>query len=440
MVPPSRGKLHQVLGVAFGLAVLVGTTIATGIMRTPGEVAAQLPSNGLFIAVWIVGGLYALLGAMSLAEGGVIVRRSGGQYPIVRRALGPYAGFVVGWSDWFSTVASISLAAIVFGEFLMPLLPVIPGGVKAIATTVVLAFGWLQWNGVKNGDFAQQILSGLKALAFAVLIVAGLVMTVPDVLVGAAPPALVGSGLLAGVVLALQAVIFTYDGWTGPLYFGEETVDIDRTLPRTMIGGVLIVILIYVLFNMAMLRVVGIQAMGSDPFVAGSAGAILFGPKGDLVIRVIVLIALLGGINANTLFAARIPLAMSRDGLMPTRIDLVNAGGTPVVAHGLSVAASLVFVLSGTFNTVLALAAFFFVADYAMTFAAIFVLRRTEPDTPRPFRVPGFPYTTGIVLVGSIAFLVGSVISDRTNSLRSILLLAASWPVYLMVKRSRGTT
>lgn len=440
MVPPSRGKLHQVLGVAFGLAVLVGTTIATGITRTPGEIAAQLPSSGLFIAVWIVGGLYALLGAMSLAEGGVIVRRSGGQYPIVRRALGPYAGFVVGWSDWFSTVASISLAAIVFGEFLTPLLPVIPGGVKAIATTVVLTFGWLQWNGVKSGDFAQQILSGLKALAFAVLIVAGLVMTVPDVLVAAPPPTLVGSGLLAGVVLALQAVIFTYDGWTGPLYFGEETVDIDRTLPRTMIGGVLIVILIYVLFNVAMLRILGIAAMGSDPFVAGSAGAILFGPKGDLVIRVIVLIALLGGINANTLFAARIPLAMSRDGLMPQRIDLVNAGGTPVVAHGLSVAASLVFVLSGTFNTVLALAAFFFVATYVLSFTSVFVLRRTEPDTPRPFRVPGFPYTTGLVLLGSVAFIVGSILSDTTNSLRSILLLAASWPVYLMVKRLRGAT
>lgn len=423
--------------MAFGLAVLVGTTIATGIMRTPGEIAAQLPSNGLFIAVWIVGGLYALFGAMSLAEGGVIVRRSGGQYPIVRRALGPYAGFVVGWSDWFSTAATISLAAIVFGEFVTPLLPVIPGGIKAIATTVVLAFGWLQWNGVKSGDLAQQLLSGLKALAFAVLIVAGLVMTVPDVLVAAPPPTLVGSGLLAGVVLALQAVIFTYDGWTGPLYFGEETVDIDRTLPRTMIGGVLIVILIYVLFNVAMLRVVGIEAMGSDPFVAGSAGAILFGPKGDIVIRVVVLIALLGGINANTLFAARIPLAMSRDGLMPKRIDLVNAGGTPVVAHGLSVVVSLVFVLSGTFNTVLALAAFFFVANYAVSFASIFVLRRTEPDTPRPFRVPGFPYTTGIVLVGSIAFLVGSVISDRTNSLRSILLLAASYPVYRLVLKFR---
>jgi len=433
-----RGSLHQVLGVAFGLAVLVGNTLATGIMRTPGEVASQLPNAGLFIAVWVVGGLYALLGAMSLAEGGIITKRSGGQYPIVRRALGPYPAFVVGWSDWFSIAASTSLGAIVFAEFALPLLPDIPGGVKAVASAIVLAFGWLQWNGVKSGDVAQQILSGLKALAFGVLIVAGVVMAVPDI--AAAEPVVLptGTGLMAAMVLALQAVIFTYDGWTGPLYFGEETVDVARTMPRTMIGGVLVVILIYVGFNLAMLRVVGIDAMAGDEFVAGTAGAILFGPKGDLVIRIVVLIAVLGGINSNILFGARVPMAMARDGLMPSAIERVNSGGTPVVAHALSIVAALVFILSGTFNSVLALAAFFFVANYLISFTAIFALRRKEPDTPRPFRVPGFPWTTGIVLLGSAAFLVGAVLSDRTNSVSALVLLAVSWPVYRMIVKQRG--
>jgi APA family basic amino acid/polyamine antiporter len=431
-----RGSLHQVLGVAFGLAVLVGTTIATGIMRTPGEIAAHLPATWLVVSVWVGGGIYALLSAMSLAEGGVIVKRSGGPYTIVQRALGPYPAFITGWSDWFSIAASTSLGAIVFAEFALPLLPPIPGGVKTIACTLVLAFGALQWHGVKNGDVAQQILSGIKALAFAALIVAGLLMTVPDVMTSAPIALPEGSGLLAGVVLALQAVIFTYDGWTGPLYFGEETVDVGRTMPRTMIGGVLVVIAIYVLFNVAMLRVVGIDAMRGDPFVAGSAGAILFGPKGDLVIRVVVLIALLGGINANTLFASRVPLAMSRDGLMPARINAVNAGGTPVIAHAASVIVTLTFILTGTFNSVLALAAFFFVANYTVSFLSVFALRWKEPNTPRAYRVPGFPYTTGLVLLGSIAFLVGSVISDRTNSLRSIGLMALSYPVYWGMMRT----
>ena len=416
--------------MAFGLAVLVGNTIATGILRTPGEVAARLPNPTLYILVWVIGGVYALFGAMSLAEGGVITRRSGGQYPIVRRALGPYPAFVVGWSDWFSTAASTSLGAIVFAEFLTPLLPPIPGGVTTIAVTLILAFGMLLWNGVKSGDIAQQLLSGAKALAFATLIVAGFVIAVPEVVATAPRTMPTGAGVAAAIVLALQAVIFTYDGWTGPLYFGEETTDIGRTMPRTMIGGVLTVIAIYLCFNLAMLRVVGIDAMAGDPFVAGSAGTILFGTAGDLVIRIVVLIALLGGINSNVLFAARIPLAMSRDGLMPAAIDRVNAGGTPVVAHALSILAAILFIVTGTFNSVLALAAFFFVANYLISFSAIFALRRKEPDTPRPFRTPGYPFTTGLVLIGSAAFLVGAVISDRTNSLWSMALLAVSWPVY----------
>lgn len=438
-----RGSLHQVLGVTFGLAVLVGNVIAVGIMRTPGEVATRLPTPGLFLAVWVMGGIYALLGAMSLAEGGTIVRRSGGQYPIVRRALGPYPAFVVGWSDWISTGASISLGAIVFAEFIAPLLPEVPGGSRVVASMVVLAFGWLNWSGVRSGDIAQQILAGVKAFAFAALIVAAFVMTVPPVAPAAAAAADVtpiatptGAALMAAIVLALQSVIFTYDGWTGPLYFGEETVDSGRTLPRAMIGGVLLVTLIYVLFNVAMLRVLGIDAMAGDAFVAGSASTLLFGEKGDLAIRVLVLIAVLGGINSNVLFASRIPLAMSRDGLMPAHFDRVNAGGTPTAAHVVSIAMTLLFIVTGSFNAVLALAAFFFVANYAISFAAILVLRRKEPSIERPFRAPGFPWTTGLVFVGSIAFLVGSVLSDRTNSVRSLVLLALSYPVYRLVQRA----
>ena len=424
--------------MAFGLAVLVGTTIATGIMRTPGEVAARLPNSTLFIAVWVVGGLYALLGAMALAEAGVITRRSGGPYTIVRRGLGPYPGFVVGWTDWFSTGASLSLGAIAFAEFATPLLPVIPGGVKTIACALIIAFGTLQWNGVKSGDIVQQLLSGLKALAFAALIVAGFVMAVPDVVVSAPREMPSGTGFIAALVLALQAVIFTYDGFTGPLYFGEETTDVGRTMPRTMIGGVLVVIAIYLCFNVAMLRVVGLSAMAGDPFVAGSAGAILFGPKGDLVIRLVVLVALLGGLNANVLFAARIPLAMSRDGLMPSAVDRVNAGGTPVVAHAVSIVMALAFILTGTFTSVLALAAFFFVANYLGCFLAIVAMRRNEPDALRAYRVPGYPYCVGLLIVGSVAFLVGAILSDRTNSAWSMALIALSWPVYRWVVRGRG--
>jgi APA family basic amino acid/polyamine antiporter len=432
----TRGRLLQVLGVPFGIAVLIGNTILIGILRTPGDVAARLPSPVLFIGVWVVGGLYALLGAMSMAEPGAMLARSGGQYPFVRRGLGEYPGFVVGWSDWLSTCAPIALGAMVFTEYLEPLVPALAGRRVPAGVALVLCFGLLLWRGIRVGDFSQQILSALKALAFGGLIGVCLVVPVPAV-TASAPAAASGFALVTGVVLAVQAVIYTYDGWTGPLYFGEETRDPGRCIPRSMVLGVLLVMAIYVLVNVAFVRVLGMSRMAGDPFVAASAVKELFGARGDLVIRLLVLVSILGGMNACVLMAPRVMLAMSRDRLLPAGFATVNPRGTPTVAHWTGIGVAAGFIISGTFNTVLALCAFFFVANYTLSFLSVFALRREEPDTPRPWRVPGFPYTTGLAVLVSLAFLAGSVVGDWGNSWKSLLLLAVSYPVYRMVVARR---
>ncbi len=433
----SRGKLLQVLGVAFGVAVIIGNTILVGILRTPGDVAGRMPSVALFLGVWIVGGLYALLGAMSLAEPGTMVAESGGQYVFVRRGLGEYPGFVVGWNDWLSTCATVSLGGMVFAEYLEPMFPAMAGRRMAVAVALVLVFGLLLWRGIRVGDVAQQLLSALKALAFGLLIGVCLLLPVPAREL-ASPAALPGGmAMVTAIVLALQAVIYTYDGWTGPLYFGEEVKDPGRGIPRAMAFGVLLVILIYVLVNVAFVRVVGIEKMAGDPFVAATAGKVLFGERGDLIIRSLVLLSILSGMNACLLMAPRVVLAMSRDRLLPGGFESVNPGGTPTVGHWSSVGVALAFIISGTFNTVLAVCAFFFVASYTLSFLSVFALRRKEPATPRPYRVPGYPYTTGLVLLASVAFLVGSVITDWGNSWKSLLLLVLSYPVYRVIIANR---
>ena len=429
----SRGKLLQVLGVSFGVAVIIGNSILVGILRTPGDVAARLPSPLLFIGVWMIGGLYALLGTLSLAEPGAMVAQSGGQYVIVRRGLGAYPGFVVGWSDWLSTCAAIALGAIVFTEYLEPLVPVIAGRRPVAGTALVLLFGLLLWRGIRVGDMSQQILSALKALAFGALIGVCLLFPVPEQETVARASLPAGMALLTAVVMSLQAVIFTYDGWTGPLYFGEEVRNGGRGIPRAMVLGVLLVIAIYVLVNIAYVRVLGIERMAGDPFVAASAGRVLFGERGDLVIRLLVLVSILGGMNATCLMAPRVVLAMSRDRLVPSGFESVNPGGTPTVGHWASIGVAVGFILSGTFNTVLALCAFYFVASYTLSFVSVFTLRRKEPNTPRPFRVPGYPFTTAIVLVASVAFLTGSVVSDWSNSWKSLVLLVISYPLYRLI-------
>jgi APA family basic amino acid/polyamine antiporter len=434
----SRGKLLQVLGVSFGVAVIIGNTILVGILRTPGDVAALLPSAAVFLGVWIVGGLYALLGAISMAEPGAMVAESGGQYVFVRRGLGEYPGFVVGWNDWISTCATASLGAMVFTEYLEALLPAMAGRRIPAGVALVLLFGLLLWRGIRVGDLSQQILSALKALAFGILIAFCLLLPVParETVTPAVLPA--GMALVTAIVLALQAVIYTYDGWTGPVYFGEEVKNPGRGIPRAMVLGVLLVLLIYVLVNIGLVRVLGIDRMSGDPFVAATAGKALFGERGDLVIRSLVLLSILGGINAVLLMAPRVVLAMSRDRLLPAGFETVNRGGTPTVGHWASVGVAAGFIVSGTFNTVLALCAFFFVASYTLSFLSVFALRRKEPDTPRPYRVPGFPLTTGLVLVASVAFLVGSVVTDWGNSWKSLLLLVLSYPAYRLIVAARN--
>jgi APA family basic amino acid/polyamine antiporter len=368
-----------------------------------------------------------------------MIPRSGGQYVFVRRALGPYPGFVVGWSDWISTCGTVAAVSIVLGEYVGPLVPALAGREALTASCVVVMFTLLQWRGVRVGDAAQQITSLLKTIALLGLVAAILLLPRVDPAAATSQAALpAGLALVGATVIAFQAAIFTYDGWTGAIYFGEEVRNPGRDIPRATIGGVLLVLGLYLLLNIAFLHVVPIERMAGDPFVAATAAAAVFGPNGDTIIRVLMIVSMLAAVNANVMMGSRVPVAMSRDGLLPEPVTHVNARGTPTPALFLGSAVTLLFVVTNTFDSVLALLAFFFVANYALSFSSVFVLRRKEPATARPWRVFGYPWTTGIALVGSIAFLVAAVIGDRANSLRALLLLAASFPVYLAVRRKRG--
>ena len=434
---PHAGRLLKVLGVAFGLAVLVGNTIGMGILRTPGEVALRLPSVPLFMAVWIAGAVYALLGALTVAELAAMRPRSGGLYPLVHDALGEYPAFVVGWTDWLATCGSMAAVAVVLAEYAEPLMPGVTGDGVMTASAVVVGFALLQWRGIRIGATAQQITSLLKALALVALAGVVLVMSIdskplPPVTALAAPPGFASAG---AVIIALQSAIYTYDGWTGPIYFGEELRDPARDIPRAMIGGLLLVLVVYLLLNAAFLRAVNIQEMAGDPFVAATAAARVFGPTGDTVIRIVMLLSLIAAVNAMQLMATRVPFAMSRDRLLPSLLQRVNPGGTPVPALAASTLVALACIATNTFNTILAMLAFLFVANYGLIFIAFFASRRRAPDAPRPFRVPGYPYVPAVALAGSLAFMVAAVVSDRINSVRSLALLGISWPAYRLIRR-----
>lgn len=431
-------QLLRVMGVAFGVAVGVGSVIGAGILRTPGEIAAQLPNPWLFIAAWIAGGAYALLGANSMAELGTMLPRSGGQYVYARHALGPYAGFVIGWSDWVSSCGSVAAISIVIAESLGALVPVLAPRTATVAAAVVLVVTVVLWRGARESDRTQQLTSLVKSVALLTLVAACFLVGARHPVADASltPPRLpAGGALLAAFVVALQGVIYSYDGWTGVIYFSEEVRDPGRQIPRALFGSLVSVMAIYLLINAAFIHVLPMSAMASSTMVAATAATSVFGSYGDRVVRAIVVLALPSAVTANLLMASRVAFSMGRDGLATRAAARVSPTGTPTVALLLSSACTILFVLTGTFEVVIALLAFMFVVMYAVSFSIVFILRRREPDAPRPYRAWGYPWTTGLVLAGSITFLIAALVSDTHNSVIALLLVVASYPVYRLVRR-----
>jgi APA family basic amino acid/polyamine antiporter len=427
----------------FGIAVAIGNAIAAGIVRTPGDIAQALPNPYLFLGVWIVGGLYALFGASSLAELCAAIPRSGGQYNFSRRAIGEYAGFVVGWSDWLSTCGTAAAVGIVIAEYSGHLFPVLGGHVKVIAVSVIVGFAVLQWNGIRSGSSTQLLTAALKTVAFIILIAACFLLpsshAAPSM--PAAPLPAIPSGwlLTVAIFLGLQSVVYTVDGWQGVIYFGEEVRDPGRDVPRAIFGSVFSIMGIYLLLNLALLYVLPMREIAGNDFALGTVAARIFGPYGDTIIRSIMVISMLSCMNANQLFCTRTLYAMSCDRLFFRRVARVNPGGTPTLALLLSTIVGIVFVL-GTFERVIAMLSFFFVANYMLSYISLFLLRRKEPHMPRPYRAWGYPWTTGIALVASVAFLVGSIATDRQNAPLALAILVLSYPVFRLMKWASPTT
>jgi len=438
-VQPGRGRLLQVLGVWFGIAAAIGNTIAAGVVRAQGYIAGFLPNVWMFLGVWVVGGIYALVGASSLAELGAAIPRSGGQYNYSRRALGEYAGFIVGWSDWLSTCGTNAAVALVIGEYLGVLISPLAGYNKTIAVSVLLGFALLQWRGVKWGSGAQLITSALKSGAFVILVLAcfilgGKTRHSTGVVASAQPILASGWALALGFMFALQKVIYTVDGWDGVIYFGEEVRDPGRDVPRAIFGSVFSIIGIYFLLSAAVAYVLPMNQIAGNDFALGTAAERVFGAYGDTVIRSIIIISLISCINACQMFATRVLYAMSCDRLFFRVAASVNKGGTPVVALALSTGVGIAFTVSKQFSQVIDMLAFFFVANYTLSFISLFRLRSKEPEMKRPYRAWGYPWTTAIALISSVAFLIGAVFADRENTPWALGLLVAGYPIFRIMK------
>jgi len=391
--------------------------------------------------VWGLGGLCALLGAVQVAELGAAIPLAGGFYVYAKRAFGPAAGFAMGWADWLNNCAVVAYGAVAASEYLVALVPLLgSGGViaqRGIALGLLALFCGLHWFGLRLSSGVQKLTSSLTAATFVVLAVACLLHSgtaLHGAVSGGGPVSVLA--MLVPLVAALRAIVVTYDGWYEAIYFTEEDTNAAKHLPRAMIGGVLLVMGLYLLMNLAFLHVLSIPELANSKLAAADAARVVFPVSGVFAgwsggfVTVLSLLTLLSLMNAVLLGAPRILFAIGRDGLFRGAAK-VGPGGTPRAALLVSAGMVAVFIASGRFDDIIAVAAILVAAMYCVNYVAVMVLRVREPGMERPFRAWGYPVTTGLVLLGSVVFLVADVREDLTSAMRAAVLLAVAGPVYL---------
>ncbi len=423
------------------MAVIIGGTVGVGILRNPGGVAEQIPSVWLIMFAWTLGGVYCLLGANYLAELAAMMPKAGGYYVYAQRAYGDFGGFVVGWSDWLYATMGLSFIAVVFGEYASELLtPELASGRIIFSGSILVLIALLNLIGLRSGSATQKLTSLVKTVALIAFVIACFIYGgQADTALIAGKSEITTSGgtfaQLVAFILAFQLILGTYDGWHSAIYFSEEDTDPTRNVPRSLFVGVVAIIGIYLLVNFALLYVLPMSQLSGSKFAGAEAMSLIFGARSGQIVTVLALLSLIGIINALMMLCPRILLALSRDRLFTPKAAIINKGGTPVV--GLAVTALTAIVLSsiGSFEMLLAISQFLAVVIAIMLVISLFILRRRDPEAPRPFRAWGYPFAPLLVLVIAVLLFFGYIVSNPYPSAYALVFLALSYPLYRAIKK-----
>ena len=430
-----RGRLLRIFGLGFGLAVVLGGVIGSGILRNPSVVAAGFLNPTWIILAWLAGGLFLAVDAMPTVELGAAIPKSGGPYPLAVRALGPFAGFFVGWADWLQLIFSTGFIAVAFGEQVqrLGLLPGLTTG--EIAVLLVFACGLLNFIGAKVGGMSQSIGSALKALGLLV-IVAVLFLAPGKAGAVAAPPPPAFSWIAAAV--AIRAIYGAYGGWEAAVYFSEELHEPERNVARATFGGIALVTVIYTLINAAVLHVLPMGVLTQSTLAVSDAMAAVMGPGSGVVVTVVAMWCVATIANLQVMEHVRNTYAMAREGRLPAVLANVSKSGTPRAALGVVVVATSLVILGadhikgGLYEVLLNLyAPNIMIIFLLLSFGAI-RLRQKEPDLPRPYKMPLYPLPALIAIAANGLLVVLFVVSDWRTGLYSLLSLSLAFPLYLL--------
>ena len=467
-----RPTLPRALGVLTATAIVVGSVVGSGIFKKAAPMAAELPSPSLVLLLWVAAAGISFLGALCAAELAAAFPDAGGLYAHLRRAFGPFTGFLYGWSV-LSVIQTGTLASIayIFAEYLrvfggwgdpspgvaawgftafgvLDFYPLRDLGTKAVAVTCLLVVTALNVQGVRLGARVQDVFLWIKLLILAGIMAVGVVgarsLLAPfegPLVPPGLDPSSVGWGPLVGALtLGLSSVFWAYDGWINVTYVGTEMRNPSKDFPRALAIGMLLVTAGYLGVNGAYFALLPIDAVATSSLVAADAVSTVV-PGGAMLVALAVILSTFGALNSTALVSARVYWAMSRDDLLWRGIDAVHARRkTPHVSLWVQFVWSSVLVFSGTFDQITDMLIFVSWAFYGLLAVAVVVARIRFPDAPRPFKVPGYPWVPLSFALFSAVFVVLSIVKNTRNALVGTALVAIGVPFYLYFRRRAART
>ncbi len=438
---PQSTTLQKRLGLPFAIAIMAGSVIGAGILRTPGVVANEVPVFWAAMAVWALGGVYVLLSVNVASELTAALPRAGGMYVPVREAFGDGMGLLAGWANWVAYVAGGSALALAFAEFLALGIPAVSGFTASIAIGALLVVTAFNWLGVEEGRISNIVGLSIKLALLGGVILAAVVVEVPPASTAASPIApLSAPGAAIGwvaFITALQIVLGAYDGWQGPAFFAEEDKDPARNIPRAFFTAAFMLLAIYLAINLCVFTVLDVATLRSSDLPVALLIEALLGPVGLKVTGLAAAIMALLTLNAIVMTQPRILYGMARDGLFLKSAMLVNRGGTPWAALLIGTMVAIPMVLTGAYIFVFKLGAATGIFAAVLYNASYFSLRLKRPEMARPFRAIGHPVLPALILGITIALFAAMAIADPVGGLWIAGLVGICVPVGLHLGRQR---
>ncbi len=431
-------RMPRTLGPWSAAAVVVGITIGSGIFRVPATVAGQLHAAGAAMLCWLLGGLVALCGALSVAELAAALPRSGGIFAYLLEIYGPLPAFLFGWTELVVVrAAALGATATIFADYLGYFIPLTRHEVRYVAAVAIVAIGTINYLGVRR---AAAVMSLATAAKYAALLGLGLLaFTAVHGASWSAPSLLPTHGVsMSLLATALIPVMWTYDGWADLSFMGGEVARPQRTLPLALTLGAVCVMLVYLLVNLGFWYALPAAQMAASPLVAATVAARIpfFGGAGAAVIAAVVLLSTFSGLNGSMMTGPRVLFAMAdRDLLFRSVARVSPRFHSPSVAIWLATALGCAYVLENDFAQLADRFILGIWPFYVLAVAGVYVLRRKQPDLSRPYRTWGYPVVPALFLLASLGMLGNSLVTDPRDTGVTLLVIVAGIPVYYVWRR-----